>query len=274
MQNNVTDVSDVVVDWNFLCVRWKQIFFGMVAGLTVAGLAFMLATPRWEASALIQIGQTGEVGTTDVQLESADVVVEKMIRPAFIKAAIERAGHPDMLKELLPSQYQGNGRLQVHVMNPDTIVVTLQAASGALAKQLMESVVGNLLDEHAALMEPRLRFTQEILSSLQSRLVQEEKNTVDLAKVLIKEKDQGAGKEDAVARFMPWLVSNGTLGQDRQLAVLVNQATTEPNMRPTRMVGQVEVSDEPAFPRLSHFVVLGLLLGLVMTGALLWKCSR
>ena len=46
MQNNVADVA---VDWNFLRARWKRIFFGMVAGLTVAGLAFMLATPRWEA---------------------------------------------------------------------------------------------------------------------------------------------------------------------------------------------------------------------------------
>jgi hypothetical protein len=257
---------DMVVDWAFFRANWKRILLGMATGLAIAGLAFALVVPRWEASALIQIGKVGDAGGANATpIELTDNVAARLLLPAFVKTAVERAGHPDMLSPLLPKIYNGNGWLNVYMVNAETISVKLQAPSALLAQQLTEGVVAELMDEHARLMEPRVHFAQESLSALQRLVSQEEKTAEELAKRLA----QTSGKQGMDDSVMPSLISNSSLGQDRYQTMLVVESLMEPVSRPTRMLGQVEVLGRPAFPRVSRFAALGVMIGFVLTGALL-----
>jgi uncharacterized protein involved in exopolysaccharide biosynthesis len=78
------------IDWRFLLTHWKRILAAVLAGLLIAGLAFVLVAPLWEASALIQIGQIGgSTGPSGVsQIESPEAAAMKMMRPAFIEASV------------------------------------------------------------------------------------------------------------------------------------------------------------------------------------------
>jgi hypothetical protein len=69
---------------------------------------------------------------------------------------------------------------------------------------------------------------------------------------------------------MPWLIRDSLISQDRHLALLMNDALTEPDTHPTRTVGEIEVSDRPVFPQLPVFIALGLVLGAAFAAAQLW----
>jgi hypothetical protein len=236
----------------------------MLAGLIVAGLAFILVTPLWEASALIQIGQvSGSTGPSGVtQIEPSDVVAMKMMRPAFIKASVQRAGRPDLYKCLLP--------LNIRVNKAGTLVVQIWATTPDIARQLMGGVVAEIVEEHNQLMEPRLHYAKETFAQLQKELEQKNEEAIRVNQKISKLEADVNGENNNSTLLMPWLIRDSLVSQDRHLALLVNDALTEPDTHPTRAVGEIEVSDQPAFPRPPQFIALGLVLGAAFAAALLW----
>ena len=246
--------DDFSIDWDFAILHWRRVLVGLFAGLAIAGLAFALVSPRWEASALIQVGQIGNSASSGVtaQIESIDAVVARMARPLFIQTALQRASHPEELRSLLPSAYDGDGHLIVRRMGTDIVVVTVQAPTKSLAKQLMEGVVGELVEEHNQIADARLSYDRRVLATLQHELEQNGRRAE-------------TGEQEL---FRDRLTSS-----DRQLALLITDELSEPNTRPTRAVGQIEVADRPVFPRPVNFLLLGALLGLGLASGLLWHAK-
>lgn len=268
--------NSVLVDWDFLLLHKKRVILGMSAGFLVATLAFFLVTPQWEASALIQVGQ---VGATFQQgqptfVEPIELVTVRMLRPTFIKAATQRSGYPERASDLMPFQYGGRGYLDIRAVNTNAGIVALftKAPSSELAKQLAEGFAAELAEEHRQIIEPQQLYANEIFSKLQGEMNRLGKAPL-FKKLPNSPKAEGEDSQDNTRHPMSRQIIDDLIVQDRYQALLIAGALKEPYTRPTHVVGEVEVSTQPVFPRPLHFAALGGLLGLGMTAGLLSRAK-
>jgi hypothetical protein len=102
-----------------------------------------------------------EMGDSMPKIETANAIIAKIMRPAFIKNVIKHIGHENDLLSLLPRQYDGKGYMRVRIMSPGIMTISLQAAAPDLAKQMMEGIVDQIIEDDNKMVDVRTRDTKE-----------------------------------------------------------------------------------------------------------------
>lgn len=233
---------------------------GSVFGL---GIAFSLPA-QWEASALVRIGQLGNVGNVGSPIEPPLQLVDRIKNKSFQK---------DVLTRLRMSADDNNydvkcfhKSLQVKLEKSELINLKLEAGSADEAKLKMNAVVNQLKDIHKKMSSPTISRLQQELAMIDLELSHASVESERLRKSLEASNSQSERTFSQAA-----LVSNLLLARENELrAFRDRKRILEESLSPERtfstdVLGRVEVSSEPVFPKKPLFAVAGLLLGLLLS---------
>ncbi|MCG2634290.1 MAG: Wzz/FepE/Etk N-terminal domain-containing protein [Gammaproteobacteria bacterium] len=227
------DEISLIDVWLLLTRRRIMIGLILVICLLAGGGYALLAEPKYEYKSLLEIGQT-PLGTLN-EPEMADIenpaTVEAKLNSSGISRARQMAtdtlDRPSTTPEANISRPKGTGLILV--------TSTAPSADYTLVQNLHETLLNQVVDEHAALTGATLARYQAQLAVEQNRLEQYIKDPQTSAYI----RDMQRQKVD-------------------QLVALIE------NMRPTRIIQIAAQSEKPTSPGKAAILALSGLLGLMV----------
>jgi hypothetical protein len=227
---------------------------GGALGLTVA---FALPA-QWEASALIQVGQLG--GSTPV--EPLPKVVARVTQKSFKDDALKRMG-------ILPSESDPKASLllsslKVKIEKADLVGVHVRGTTPDDTVRFVDALFAKLVDIHTKITEPTLQHWRDVVEEIdiESGLLNKEIERLNgsLAKTT---------GEVSTVNFSQFVLMNNILltresemrGFRERKRALQEQINPERTF-PTSLLGRIEVSTQPVFPKKHLFAADGLVIGL------------
>ncbi|ANA34966.1 hypothetical protein VZ52_12265 [Ralstonia mannitolilytica] len=252
----------------------------VAVGAGVALASTWMISPLWQAKAIIQNGQlywVTSAGPTVVTIEPPARTVDRIKVTSFQDTVLKQLNLPvgtgvNAETDLIRRSF--DVRL---LRNSDLIELSVQGYSPTDAARTLQQYVRNLIEEHSYLAKPTLARFSEEARQVQADLSAAQALQSELAR-RSKERYQGniTGKFSENV-LLDNMVSNNAadvrLLQQRR-NTLLEQLNPERTFN-TRMIGEIEVSREPVFPKRPLFVVSGslvaLLLGLAWT---VWRAAR
>lgn len=237
--------------------EWKAWLGTTVFGALLASFLVFILPPKYEASAIVRVGQVGQVGqgvTGAMMIESLPDVVERIQSPAFRRAVAkkflgngasqkETTKVMERLKATPPKVLKGTNLVEINAtgQTPDEALKTAQA------------ILDNLMERHSPLFD-------QAVEQLKTRLAE---STQYLAAF---EKDQLAGVvatqgQGAAFIQLAQLAESSRYASLRTQQLAIENALLPLNTRPTQAVEAISVSDHPVFPKKPLILMIGVLAG-------------
>lgn len=244
-----------------------RVFLGCALIGVVVGLVLAYALPaQWEASASIKIGQLGNSGSSGSLIEPALQVVDRIKNISFQKSVLNRLG--TINGENSTNVKTFNSSLKVKLEKSELISISLDSYSPEDAKAYLEAVIEELKNIHTRMSESAInRWNQELVSTEEAI-----KKDIDESNSLNKSlKELNASEK----KFPEMLLKSNILllhelARERELQfylerkfLLQEQLSSERTFA-TEVLGQVEVSGVPVFPKKPLFALAGIILGLIL----------
>jgi len=249
---------------------------GGVLGLTIA---FTLPA-EWEASAVIRIGQfgnSGNPGNPGNPIEPPLQAVDRIKNKSF---------QDDVLKQFEISTDQNDAKVRIfrdslkgRLEKSELISLTLRGWSADEASQHMSAVINELKNIHTRMSAPTISRWHQELESIELELKQASNEAERLAKSLGVRSNflNERNFSQAVLASNILIAREGELRSFRDRKRMLEEQLSPERTFATDVLGRVEVSTEPVFPKKSLFAEAGLFVGLLL-GALLSMlksiCSR
>lgn len=225
-------------------------------GAVLGGVIAFSVSPQWEASALVRIGQLGNVGSP---IEPPLQLVDRIKSKSFQNDVLKRLG-------LANGDYDAKmfrDTLKVKLEKSVLISLALRDMSADAVKLHMSAVINELKEIHSRMSAPTINRLQQELAMIELELKRASVESERLEKSL-----DGAGSVSEKTFSQAVLVSNLLLVREGELRAfrerkraLEEQLSVERTF-PTDVLGRVEILSEPVFPKKSLFIVAGLFIGL------------
>ena len=262
------ELIDLSVMWGSLKRHWIIILACVILATAVAtGLTFTLP-PKWEASGTLQIGQL-PVSTTTL-IEPTAQAAERFKQRQLQDRALTTAGLP------LNEDSDDRTRLFRKTLratagkNTDFVDVSVAGFSQNEAKTSLNSAVQALINSHSVRLAPMIKNLDD---RLKTNALQMAQATAEKARLEASLKNATASA--AGAKFEPSVVAINLLAKQEELirGLTAEQASlvdlhTKTNTFPTMLVDAIFVPEKPYFPKLGLFLAAGLLIGVIVGGAL------
>jgi capsular polysaccharide biosynthesis protein len=229
-------------------------------------LTFVLPA-EWEASGLIRIGQLGRAGSAGASIEPALQVADRLKSKSF---------QNEVLKELKISTEDDNDQAEnfrdqfkVKLEKSDLINLSIRAGSRDEARRNLKVVAEELKFIHLKISAPTVDRWRDELNTINNEL-----NKADVeAKRLNKSLAAQLNSLNALSFSQTSLLSSILITREAELRTfrdtkneLEEQLSPERTF-PTGILGNIEVSRKPVFPKKSIFVSAGFFLGLLLAFA-------
>lgn len=240
---------------------------GALAGGTLAlALAFILPA-EWEAGALIRVGQfvkTGQAGETVIVIEPPLQVVDRIKNKSFQNDVLRRLGVATDDDDRKAREFRTT--LRVKLEKSELISLTLKGRSPDEAKQNMGAVISELKRIHLGMSAPIISLWQKELASIELELSHVNTEAERLAKSLASQSDSlNDGNFSQAALLSNVLIAReGALRSFRDRKHLLEEQLSPERTFVTDLLGRIEVSTKPVFPKKPVFVVIGLVIGLFL----------
>jgi hypothetical protein len=232
---------------------------------SVLGLAIAFIQPlEWEAKALIRTGQLGIAGGEENAIEPSLQTVDRVKSKSFQNDVLKNLGistdEDDVDAELFRNS------LKVKLEKSELINLSLRANSPDEVKQHMDAVVSELKNIHVKMSEPSVKRWHQELELVEQELKQVSTEAERLAKSLGGQSDSLNDRNFSQAA----LLSNVLIAREGELRVFRDRKRMlEDSLSPertfsTNVLGRIEVSPRPVFPKKSLFVMVGLIMGLLL----------
>lgn len=252
--------------------EWKIWVGTTLIGALLASLLVFILPPKYEASAIVRVGQVGLVGqvgqvgqgiTGATMIETLPDVVERIQSPAFRRAVADKllgknAGQEEVaqvmgrLKASPPKVLKGTNLVEINAtgQTPDEAPKTAQA------------ILDNLMERHSPLFD-------QAVEQLKTRLAESAQYLASF------EKDQLAGvaatqRQEAAFVQLAQLAESSRYASLRNQQFAIENALLPLNTRPTQAVEAISVSDHPVSPKKPLILVLGALAGVLVGGLLVF----
>lgn len=247
--------------------HWLVLLGCIITALIVAVALKFAIPPQWQASATIQIGQLPINPTT--LIEPTAQAAERFKQRQLQDQALTAIGLP------LNEDNDDRTRLFRKTLkatpgkNTDFVDISVAGLSQADAKNNLNSAVQALISTHNTRLAPMVK-------NLNDRL---EANTRDMLqatteKARLEANLKNATGSSAGARFEPSVVAISALAKlDDLIRALTNEQAALMDLRtktdsfPTMLVNAIFVPVKPYFPKLSVFLIAGLILGAIIGAA-------
>ena len=231
----------------------------------VLGLVIAFALPaKWEANAIIRVGQFGKVEVKGEAIEPPLQVVDRIKNKSFQNDVLKSLGLATDEDE--PDAKLFRDTLKVKLEKSELINLSLRGMSADEAKQNMSAVVKELKNIHIRMSAPTVSRWHQELESIELELKKASNEADRLAKSLGGQSDALSDRNFSQAA----LLSNILIAREVELRsfrdrkrVLEEQLSPERTF-PTDVMGRIEVSEKPVFPKKSLFTLAGLFIGLLL----------
>lgn len=238
---------------------------GCILGL---GVAYAVA-PQWEATALLRIGQLGNAGNAGNAIEPTLQVVDRIKNRSFQNDVLKNLGLSTSENDKLAKKFRDT--LKVKLEKSDLVNLAIRGSSPETAKQNMSAIINEIESIHNKMLEPTVHRWQQELASIHLELDQANAKQERLEKSLNGQTGSFNDKNFSQAA----LLSNILLAREAEFKNLRDRKRMlEEQLSPartfsTKVIGRVEVSEDPAYPKKPLFAALGLFFGLLI--ALFWS---
>ena len=283
MQGDEISLFDL---WEKLRDGWKAVVGGLVLGIAGAVSGIVLIPPKYEAVAVIQVGQVGQVALVDLGGQVGQVAVggqpveppvqavERMKTAAFQRKVAEALNDQEWLGEIARSATGSTNLLWMQVIKGTVgsqiplIEVRAGGDSPEAAKRKVESAVAELVKAHAELAQPALARMLADLAINREKLASAERDLATLTKLV-----EAAGIKDDRFTQLALMTSlriqkeAETFGQ-RQMIMALETALGAPATQSARAIEAVFVPEKPVSPKRSLLLALGAVGGLL--AGVLW----
>lgn len=245
-----------------LASEWRTWVGTTLAGAALAVSLIFFLPPKYEASAIVRVGQVGQVGqggSGATAIESLPDVVERIQSAAFRRAVAEKLlgkeASPEeaaqimaRLKAAPPKVLKGTNLVEINAsgQTPDEALKTAQA------------ILENLAERHRALFE-------QAVEQLKSRLLESTQSLAALEKAQWSGPASPSGQGTAFVQLAQLAESNRYASLRSQQFAIEN-ALLPLNTRPTQAVEGISVGDRPVSPKKPLILIVGVLAGAVLGG--------
>lgn len=238
---------------------------GCILGL---GVAYAVA-PQWEATALLRVGQFGNAGNAGNAIEPTLQVVDRIKNRSFQNDVLKNLGPSTSENDKLAKKFRDT--LKVKLEKSDLVNLAIRGSTPETAKQNMSAIINEIASIHNKMLEPTVHRWQQELASIQLELDQANAKQERLEKSLNGQTGSLNDKNFSQAA----LLSSILLAREVEFKSLRDRKRMlEEQLSPartfsTKVIGRVEVSEDPAYPKKPLFAALGLFFGLLI--ALFWS---
>ncbi|MQR00183.1 Wzz/FepE/Etk N-terminal domain-containing protein [Glaciimonas soli] len=282
--NHSKEFTNSIADEEFLDLSkvWATIIRQRVTLLTCILLALIFAVAfwyvlpsKWQATTMLQIGQipTGAPSTFALIEPPAQTAARFDQRELEDQALTALGQSTDDVNDKYAALFRKSLTGKV-VQNTNFVQVSLDAYSAADAKKGLTAAAQAIIDVHNKRMDPIVNSIKERLKENSRQLTEAETRQTQMREALT---NTGALKTDS--QFSSRVVAADVLvKQDQKIRELTMEksALTDSllpsNTYPTAVLDATYVPERPYFPKLSLFLLAGLLLGSI-AGVLiaLWR---
>ena len=256
--------------WEKLREGWKTVVGGTVLGIAGALLAIVVIPSKYEAVAVIQVGQVGQVKVGGLPVEAPVQAIERMKTPAFQRRVAKALGDQEWLDNIAGSSSGLTKNLALQVIKAtagsDIPLIELRASglNPEVAQKKAEAVVGQLIGAHDELAQPALTRMRTDLAINREKLASAERDLENLGKLVA----SASVKDDRFTQLA--LMTTLRIEKEaetfahRQMILALETALGAPATQPAKTIEAVFASDNPVSPKKSLLMVLGLLGGLLL----------
>lgn len=243
---------------------YKRVF--LIAPAICGLIAYILVTyvlaPTWETSAILQVGQVGQISGGAKPVETIQNVVSRMQHNSF---ATEMLSHAKIQAADLTSAkiiYKSTFKA-AKVKDADLIEFKLRGYSPQMARELAENTVSYLQKIHDEIMVTNLTRIKA-----QIQITNEEIESVKEEEKFLKKRLQENHNWNS---FDATLAATVLQKKEEQLAELMQKRLLlidllSPSITfSTKTIGELSVSDEPVSPKKSLFIAIAIVFGLLGT---------
>ena len=258
------DLLDVI---NFIRRNFIYMLWGALLGLAIGGLLVVLLPKQFEATALVKIGEIANVN-------AAGTVTGSTIEPSLqvVDRIKSRSFQDDVLKVIkisvddddnaLVKQFRNS--LKVKLEKSELISLSVNANSQAQANALMQGVVNQLNKVHYKMSYPTIARLKLELDSVNNEIKLADVETKKLSKVLEMQSENITDMKFS----QTVLLSSIRMSKAQEYhnfkdnKRMLEERLSPERTFPTHVLGKVEVSKNPVFPKYSILIPAGLFLGL------------
>lgn len=261
-QDDELSLSDLIL---FIRRNNRTLLGGAVGGV-VLGLAIAFIVPaQWEASALVRIGQLGNAGNAGNVIEPPLQVVDRVKNRSFQNSALTSLKLPISDSDIKAKSFRNS--LKVKLEKSELITLTLRATSPSEAEQNMNAVVNELKRVHNNMATSTVNRWHQELAATEQELQRANTESERLTKAL----DGYAVSINEKIFSQATLLSNILLTREQEIKNIQDRKRIlEERLSPERtfqtdVLGRVEISEQPVFPKKTLLAVAGLVIGLLIS---------
>lgn len=243
--------------------EWKIWVGTTVVGAVLATSVAFILPPKYEASAIVRVGQVGQVASVTTAIESLSDVVERMQSQAFRRSVAEQllgkdantgeiAQEMNRLKASPPKVMKGTNLVEINA--------AARTQGGALktAEVLLES----LKARHRPIYD-------QAVEQLKGRLAETSKNLMAFEKAYVAGAASNHAQEGAFIQLAQ-LTESGRYATLRSQQLAIENALLPLNTRPTDAIEPVSVSEQPVSPKKALISAIGVFAGAFLGGLLVF----
>ncbi len=257
----------------FIRRNLRTLFGGALLG-GILGLAIAFAVPaKWEASALVRIGQlgsngstgsTGSNGSTGSVVEPALQTIDRITNKSFQNDVLKSQGLSTSEDDAIARNFRDT--LKVKLEKSGLISLAVRADSPEKAKLHMSAVINEIKAVHVKMIAPTINRWYQELKSVELELKRASMESDRLENLLNGQSDKSKEKSFAQATLLGNLLfaREGEQKSLRDRKRMLEEQLSPERTFTTQELGRVEVSEKPVFPKKSLFIVAGLFLGLLL----------
>jgi uncharacterized protein involved in exopolysaccharide biosynthesis len=252
--------------WRILVDQKKWVVGLPILCVILAGVVTFLSKPKWEATAVVQIGQVGEsgAGQTLSLIEPPVRAIERMKMKSF---------EDDVIADLKMPINPGNPVTQLFrnslsikaLGTTDLIQVRVRGYSQDQAGTWARAVVHSIKAVHEKLTHPAIERLNKQRDELRKQMQMIENERDNLSKIV-----SATAAKSGVSNFSENLLFSNLLVQknaelrDFEMRLLaVNEQLTSIRAYPTSLVDRVYVPEQPASPKRLLIILLAAIIGFI-----------
>jgi LPS O-antigen subunit length determinant protein (WzzB/FepE family) len=253
--------------WRVLINQKKWVIGIPILCVVLAAVRVSMVMPKWEATAVIQIGQVGQsgVGQGSQLIELPVRAIERMKMKSFEDDVLTRLKISREEENPMASLFRSTLALKA-LSTTDLIQVKIRAHSREQAQNWANAVVERLKDVHERLAQPtieRLRKQQAELKK-QMQIIEEER--ISLLRIVSKSSETSGDSRFSANLLLSNLLlqKNAELREFEMRRLAADEQLTSVRTYPTSLIDRIYVPEKPASPKQLLVVILAAVLGLIL----------
>lgn len=253
--------------WRILISQRRWLLGLPFVCVLLAAVGVFIAKPKWEATAVIQIGQVGQsgVGQGSQLIEPPLRAIERMKMKSFEDDVLTALKIPVEVDDPVAKLFRSTLSLKA-LGATDLIQVKVRAVSRDQAQTWANAVVDRLREVHERLAQPtidRLRKQQSALKKQMQIIEEERKNLLTIVSKSIETSGDNRFSANLLLSNL-LLQKNAELRDFEMRRLAADEQLTSVRTYPTSLIDRIYVPEKPASPKKLLIVMLSAVLGLIL----------